>query len=233
MKIIHIFVLTISLANCFVGDAVNSCLAQEPYKGGVQENVPGQSESYSYPAPKMIPVPAQSAPPPRRTPAYSGSASQSQFSGSASQSTNTRPPETFSANVTRVALPPIFLGAWQVHGERTNVEALPEFQAAANQAFTMSNNQVWNIAGNPNNGYTLGSDTGINTALYVDKVQGNTAFVRYQHPVGKTMAQEAIVMSLAQGGLQFDGLERISIVKEGLPQPRAKVTYRLTGVRRQ
>jgi len=232
MKRAYIFVLTISLFNCFVGDAISNCLAQEPYKLGVQENVPGQSNNYSYPAPRMIPVPAQSAPP-ARTPAYSGSASQSQFSGSASQSATTRPPETFSAGVTRVTLPPIFLGAWQVHGERTNVEAMPEFQAAANQAFTMSNNQVWNIAGNPTNGYTLGSDTGIKTALYVDKVQGNTAFVRYQHPVGKTMAQEAIVMSLAPGGLQFDGLERISIVKEGLPQPRAKVTYRLSGVRRQ
>ncbi|MGH9554162.1 MAG: hypothetical protein ACRD3W_32590, partial [Terriglobales bacterium] len=64
-------------------------------------------------------------------------------------------------------------------------------------------------------------------------VEGGTAFIRYQHPISKTMAQEAIVMSLVPGGIQFNGLERISIVKEGMAQPRAKVTYQLMGSRQR
>lgn len=119
-----------------------------------------------------------------------------------------------------------------MQGERTKVEALPEFQAGAEQAFQMRTSNVWNIGGNPSAGYSMSNDAGVNTALVVDKVEGNTAFIRYQHPVGNTMAQEAIVMSLVPGGAQFNGLERVSIVKQGMPQPRAKVTYRLVGRRR-
>jgi hypothetical protein len=228
MKRAYIFGLAIGFYSCCLNAAPNSCLAQEPYQSqqpyklGVQENIQGQpSGGYSYPAPQVIPTPARPAVKiPRKTPQYSGNAVSSAPS-----------PETFSTSVTSVALPPAFLGAWQVHGQRTAVEAMPEFQAGAERSFAMSNDQVWNISGNPAGGYTLGSNTGINTALYIDKVQGSTAFVRYQHPVGNTMAQEAIVMSLRAGGLQFDGLERISIVKQGLPQPRAKVTYNLFGMR--
>ena len=224
-------------------------MAQEPYKLGVQENVQGAPNSnYAYPAPQLIPLPAAPA---KKKPAssfsgsasqsnpassFSGSASQSSpassFSGNASQFNNAPRQQSFSSGVTSVALPPPFLGIWQVHGQRTSVQALPEFQAGAEQAFTVSNDQIWNISGSQG-GYTLGSNTGISTALIVDKVQGNTAFVRYQHPVGKTMAQEAIVMSLLPGGMQFEGLERISIVKEGLSQPRAKVTYQLAGTRQR
>jgi hypothetical protein len=204
-----------------------SCLAQESFKLGVQENIQGGSGGASYPAPQMMSVPAKTAiKKPKK--ALSGQATQngqmnSSINGNVAQ-------ESFNAGVTAISLPPPFLGVWQVHGQRTGVEALPEFQAAAQQAFTISNDQTWNISGNQGN-YTLGSNTGITTPLYVDKVQGNTAFVRYQHPVGNTMAQEAIVMSLRSGGAQFDGLERISIVKQGLPQPRAKVTYQLMGTR--
>lgn len=204
----------------------NPSFSQAPYKLGVQENVQGSSNSSAYPAPQMMQPQVQIAPakPPKRKP-ISGKAAKSsnQINGNASQ-------QNFSAGVTAVALPPAFLGSWQVHGQRTAVDALPEFQAAAQQAFSISNDQIWNISGQQGS-YILGSNTGISTALVVDKVQGNTAFVRYQHPVGNTMAQEAIVMSLRPGGAQFDGLERISIVKQGLPQPRAKVTYQLTGFR--
>jgi len=222
MKRICFLVVAFNVFGCALAGGQTPVFAQEPYKLGVQENVPGQpNNSYSYPAPQMIPIPAAPATKiPKKTPQYNGNAVN-----------NTKGPEAFSANVTRVALPPAFLGSWQVHGERTAVEAMPEFQAAAERSFAMSNDQTWNISGNQGGGYTLGSNTGISTTLYVDKVQGSTAFVRYQHPVGNTMAQEAIVMSLGAGGLQFDGLERISIVKQGLPQPRAKVTYRLNGMR--
>jgi hypothetical protein len=210
-----------------------SCLAQEPYKLGVQENIQGGgAASYSsYPAPQMMSVPAQPAvKKPKKPIAGQASQNNNQFNAGASQFSAPPAQETFSSGVTTVALPPAFLGAWQVHGQRTAVEAMPEFQAGAQQAFALSNDQIWNISGNQGN-YTLGSNTGISTTLIVDKVQGNTAYVRYQHPVGNTMAQEAIVMSLRPGGAQFDGLERISIVKQGLAQPRAKVTYQLTGNR--
>ncbi len=201
------------------------CQAQQPYQLGVQENVQGGGQS-SYPSPQMMSIPATPAAPAKKAkkvlPAY---ATQNNMSAAVPA------PETFSAGVTQVTLPPAFMGVWQVHGQRTTVEAMPEFQASAQQAFSMSNDQLWNIAGSASGGYTLGSNTGISTALIVDKVQGNSAYVRYQHPVGNTMAQEAIVMSLRPGGAQFDGLERISIVKQGLSQPRAKVQYQLMGTR--
>jgi hypothetical protein len=73
------------------------------------------------------------------------------------------------------------------------------------------------------------SNGDMSTPIFVDKVQGGTAFIRYQHPIKNTMAQEAIVLSLDQNGAVFNGLERISINKEG--QTRAKVTYQLNGSR--
>ncbi|HMY55331.1 MAG TPA: hypothetical protein PK671_20380, partial [Candidatus Obscuribacter sp.] len=79
--------------------------------------------------------------------------------------------------------------------------------------------------------YTLKTDQGVTTSLNIYKVAGNQAFIRYQHPISKTMAQEAVVLELQNGGMSFQGLERISIVKEGEPQPRAKVTYQLYGQR--
>jgi hypothetical protein len=131
-----------------------------------------------------------------------------------------------------VSLPAGFLGAWNVQGRRSKVEAQPQFQAGAERSFNMSNQQIWQITGNPGN-YALNSNTGISTPIYVDKVSGSTAFIRYQHQVGNTMAQEAIVMALQPGSAQFNGLERISIVKQGLPEPRAKVTYQLIGTRQR
>ncbi|MBS1953062.1 MAG: hypothetical protein JST89_02690 [Cyanobacteria bacterium SZAS-4] len=126
-----------------------------------------------------------------------------------------------------VALPQGFMGAWRVQGQRQKVEAMPEFQAGAEQAFSLNTNNTWNINGQPGS-YSM-SNGDMSTPLWVDKVEGGTAFIRYQHPVGKTMAQEAIVLSLVPGGALFNGLERISIVKEGTQ--RAKVTYQLNGAR--
>src|SRR5262249_8202334 len=56
----------------------------------------------------------------------------------------------------------------------------------------------------------------------------DTAFIRYQFQVKATMAQEAVVLQLAPGGAQFQGLERIMIVRSNQP-PRAKITYQLSG----
>ena len=221
-------ILILSLCWGFSAAEISAFAQEQPYKLGVQENVQGQPSTYSYPPPQMIPVPATTVPPAARLAPKPAPMPIPRYNGQAS-SNNT--PEAFSVGVSKVALPPPFLGSWQVHGQRTKVDAMPEFQAAAGRSFSLTNDQIWNISGNQASGYTLSSNTGISTALIVDKVEGSTAFVRYQHPVGNTMAQEAIVMRLAASGMQFDGLERISIVKQGLPQPRAQVTYSLAGIR--
>ncbi len=189
-----------------------------PLEGGIQEKNYVPENSSSYPAyPSYPSYPAAPAPNSYRPSALNGTANQS----------NQAP---LLGGVTKVSLPPAFLGTWDVRGIRKSVEAQPEFQQGAERAFSRSNEQTWSIKAR-GEGYTLGSDTGIETPMFVDKVQGTTAFFRYQHPVGNTVAQEAIVMSLTAGGAEFNGLERISIVKQGIPQPRAKVTYSLSGTR--
>jgi len=212
---------------------VVQAMADEPFKLDAEQRnyIPGNQPIYpAYPAPQMIP-----------TQPLNGSARKTNARPalpvvpSKAQSAQKAPASApLSAGVdTFVILPPAFLGVWQVQGQRIKVEALPEFAAGAEQAFALNNNQLWTISGSAGAGYTLGSNTGVTTPLTVDKVQGTTAFIRYQHPVGNTMAQEAIVMTLVQGGAQFNGLERISIVKQGLPTPRVKVTYQLFGRRQR
>ena len=206
---------------------IMKALADEPFKLNAEQKnyLPGDQQGYEYPAAQTV-MPTQPirgtaihsvprvTPPPQTPPAHKTT--------------------MLNAGVqTSVTLPPAFLGVWNVQGQRQKVEAMPEFQEGAERAFSMSNSQIWTINGNPETGYSLGSNTGVETPLIVDKVQGTTAFIRYQHPVGNTMAQEAVVMSLVQGGAQFNGLERISIVKQGLPTPRAKVTYQLVGHRQR
>lgn len=214
-----------------------SALAGEPFKLGVEEQ--GYLDNAyqggaSYPAPRMIPQQGRAG-------AYQGGArTTAPLQGSARASAPLqggaqamqRPP--IQATVTqRVVLPPSLLGVWHVIGQRQKVEAAtPDFEQTAYTAFAVNTDNTWEISGDPNSGYQMGSNTGIKTPLIVDKVQGGTAFVRYQHPIGKTMAQEAIVLSLLPGGAQFNGLERVSIVKQGEP-PRARVTYQLVGQRQR
>lgn len=206
---------------CMVTGALlsQSTYAAEPFKLGVEEKGYIQDPlngSASYPAPHMI----------QQTPA--AGAYRPPITGGVQQ----RPP--IQAGVQqRVVLPPNFLGVWNVSGQRNKVEAAnPEFQQQAEGAFQNATSNIWEISGNPNSGYQMGSNSGVKTPLVVDKVQGNTAFIRYQHPVGKTTAQEAIVMELGPGGAQFNGLERITIVKPNEP-PRCRVTYQLVGHRQR
>jgi hypothetical protein len=203
----------------------------DPLKGGVEQKqviTPGmQGGADAYPAPQMVPqTPVYQAPPPPRKPLNA------EVRQSAPREAPPPPRQPMQIGIQKqVVLPQGFMGAWRVQGQRSKVEALPDFQAGAEQAFALNTNNVWNINGSPGN-YSM-SNGEMSTQLWVDKVEGGTAFIRYQHPVGKTMAQEAIVLSLVPGGVQFNGLERISIVKEGLPQPRAKVTYQLNGQRQR
>jgi len=206
----------------------------EPFKLGVeqQHKIENAYPEYpSYPAPQMVqpvkPPPVKKPPAPPKTKLQGGA--------QVAPVVPKKPPIPMKAsvqeNVPPGVLPQVFLGTWQVLGQRQKVEAQPQYQDGIGNIFTPSNQQVWSIAGNPGQGYTMNSNTGASTQIYVDKVSGNTAFIRYQHPIRNTMAQEAIVMQLSPDGKQFQGMERISIVKQGEPSPRAKVTYSLFGQR--
>lgn len=208
---------------------MSSAAMADPLVGGVKTNqVMDGAGDYSYPAPQMVkpqmPIMHTQTPikaPPSRP-------LNANIHENVQQPPMQRPPMQIQIQK-QVVLPQGFMGSWRVQGQRSKVEAQPEFQAGAEQAFSLNTNNTWNINGQPGS-YSM-SNGDMSTPLWVDKVEGGTAFIRYQHPVGKTMAQEAIVLSLGQGGVQFNGLERISIVKEGSPQPRAKVTYQLAGSR--
>ncbi len=211
--------------------ALPSAFANEPFKLGAEQkqfNDDGSQGYPQYPTPQAIPTaPRMNAgvqkeqAPPRRP--MNASIQENQPMPPQQH----RPPIQLQAQ--RVVLPASFLGAWNVQGQRTKVEALPEFQAGAEAVFAPNTSNVWNIGGDPNSGYSMSNDQGVSTQLVVDKVEGNTAFIRYQHPIKNTVAGEAIVMSLVPGGAQFNGLERVSISKQG--QVRAKVTYQLVGRR--
>ncbi|MBI4533485.1 MAG: hypothetical protein HY711_06010 [Candidatus Melainabacteria bacterium] len=230
---LRIFTIVLVLLSMTVSNICLPIHAAEPFKLGVEEKgyvqsqpVQGYADYPAYPTPPMTPQQGRSG---SYAPMSGRAATSAPLSGSAAATT--RPP--IQAGITRVALPPPFLGVWNVQGQRIKVEAQPEFQAGAERSFAINTQNIWEIIGEPNAGYTMGSSTGIRTQLVVDKVQGNTAFIRYQHPVGNTMAQEAIVMTLVPGGVQFNGLERISIVKPNQAQPRARVTYQLVGQRQR
>ncbi len=218
---LQLFCLTVAL-----GAVCTAPVLAKSFELGVQEKnyldsappLPAQSGYASqYGAPAMNSQQPQYAAPPT----YQGGASQ-----------NSRPP--LQATISKT-LPQGFLGQWLVNGNRTKVEAPPNFQQQAEGAFAFQTSNTWTISGNPQSGYSIGSDTGVNFQLWVDKVANGVAFVRYQHPVKNTVAQEAIVMQLGNGGATFSGLERISIIKNEPGQPpvtRCKVQYQLNGTRR-
>jgi hypothetical protein len=195
-------------------------------QGGVEEKATIEPNGYpSYPSPQMVqPQTPTYAPPPKRH-ALTGKTSQSAMQGGVSGQGSA----PLQGGVSKV-LPPDFLGVWNVRGQRQKVVAAPQFQAGAENAFSMGTQDSWTISGSPGN-YSFGSSTGVQTSIIVDKVQGGIAYIRYQHQIKNTMAREAIVLSLMPGGAQFNGLERIAIMKPGEPQPRAQVTYQLFGNR--
>lgn len=209
--------------------------ADDVYKGGIEENATMSSPHYvpSYGLPKMV-GPAMHRPPPPKTekpvtkPPLKGNATREQPKPPVVKKPMPLPPPA-PAKLKEGVLPAQFLGRWQVMGARSKVEAQPQFQAGIDNIFSMSTSNVWNIQGSPEQGYMLSTDSGVSTALMVQS-NGQQAILRYQHPIKNTVAQEALVMQLGPGGAQFDGLERITIIKQGEP-PRAKVTYNLTGRR--
>lgn len=223
-----------SAGSCFAQSDSSASGQKAPFKLGVEEKFQMSEPSYpSYPAPVMVPQTPRTAPPPKPVHKPPMHAAVEQTQRPPAPQPPSRPPMNMGIQQTAPpgVLPSQFLGAWQVLGQRSKVEALPQFQSGIDGIFTGSNSQVWQISGDPGQGYAFVSNTGVRSQVYVDKVQGNTAYLRYQHPIRNTMAQEAIVMMLSPDGSQFQGLERISIVKQGEPGPRAKVTYNLVGRR--
>lgn len=206
------------LALTMISSPVN---AQKPFQLGVEQKETidsGPPPVENYPMPTMI-QPAYQAPPPQQQ--------RRPIQGSAQDSGNRAP---LKMAVTKNVLPPAFLGRWLVQGQRSSVMAAnPEFQQNAMSAFAPGTRNIWNISGSPQQGYKMSNDQGVDTALTIVKVAADTATIFYQHPIGKSMAQEKIIMQLQNGGAAFQGLEAITIAKDG--QKRAEVKYQLLGQR--
>ncbi len=205
-----------------VAFAMPQAAPAEPFQLGVEtkqtiDNGPPPVENY--PAPTMM-QPAYQPMPPVRKPMHA----------SAQDVGNAPPRQPLRMTVQKNVLPPPFLGRWMVMGQRSSVQAIsPEFQQNAEAGFGVSTRNVWNIGGSPQQGYSMSNDQGVQTSLTIVKVANDTATIFYQHPIGKVMAQEKIIMQLQNGGANFAGLEAIDIVKEG--QKRATVKYQLSGSR--
>lgn len=230
--------LSVLAASLILGTGFTPVSADEPFKLGAQTNVQNEPPPAQYPAYPAYPTYPTYTPPPVAKPDKHPPKPVKQpkpLQGGAMQSTPPpvqQPPMQASIAAPGV-LPGEFLGVWQVLGSRSAVEAQPQFQQGINNIFQATTSDTWTIQGSPQSGYSLSSSTGVSTQITVDRVQGTTAFIRYQHPIKNTVAQEAIVMQLGPGGASFQGLERISIVKQGEPGPRCKVTYQLSGRRQR
>lgn len=217
----------------FAAIAIAAPAMAQPIQGGVDMNVDG-SPTYTggaqaYPMPKMIGQPVKTAPvtPPPKKPPKKLQATVQQQAPPPQQ----RPPIQASAQASPPpgVLPTQFMGNWLVIGQRQQIQARPEYQNGIDSIFTSSNSQTWNIVGQPN-AYSMSSSTGVQS-VQVGQCNNTTAFLRYQHPIKNTVAQEAIVMQLAPDGMTFQGMQRITIKKQGEPTPRAQVTYQLMGRR--
>jgi hypothetical protein len=203
-----------------------AAVASEPLQGGIKTNqVMSGAGDNAYPAPVMVQAPIMRPQTPIKAPPTRPL--NANIQQNVQQPPMQRPP--MQVQIKQVVLPQGFMGSWHVQGQRSKVEAAsPDFQGTAEQAFALNTNNTWTINGQPGS-YSM-SNGEMSTPLWVDKVEGGTAFIRYQHQIKNTMAQEAIVLSLGPNATAFNGLERISIVKQGEP-PRAKVTYQLSGAR--
>jgi hypothetical protein len=208
--------------------------AGQPFQLGIKQNVQGEPGYAEYPTPKMIQQePRVEKQPPKAKP----KAKPIQLNAQQNQE-RTPPPQqpvrqpiqaSAQASPPPGVLPSQFMGNWLVLGARQNIQARPEYQNGIENIFTSNNSQTWNIVGQPGS-YSMSSTSGVQS-VQVGQCNQGTAFLRYQHPVGNTVAQEAIVMQLSPDGQSFQGMQRITIKKQGEPTPRAQVTYQLMGRR--
>lgn len=220
MRKCNLLLLTLSLLLLTFS---SSAFANEPIRGGVQQN--RQIEPSANETPTYAPYPTYQPPQQTQTKKIKAEIKQDAYRKNKSEK---QPQKNLQA--VPGYLPPEFLGVWHVNGSRTKVEA-SQNQEGFSRVFAVTTTNTWRIVGNRDRGYVLSTDSGVQTALVVE-TKGNSAILQYQHPINKTMAQEAVVISLGPGGAQFQGLESITIVKQGELSPRAKVTYKLIGTRK-
>jgi hypothetical protein len=225
----RIFVVLAIAAGCSIA-AAGAQDTPRPLQGGVEQNRVMPPDGYPaypvYPTPTMIPQPPRTAPKHPPKPLHGGVQAQQP----AAQPTPPRRPLTGQVQAPPPGvLPNQFLGQWLVLGSRGKIDAQPQYQNGIQDIFTASNSQNWNIQGAPG-GYAMSSTSGV-SQVQVGNCTADTAYIRYQHQVGKTMAREAIVMQISPDGRSFQGMQRISIVKPGEMMPRATVQYNLVGRR--
>lgn len=129
-------------------------------------------------------------------------------------------------------LPQQFLGSWAVLGSRTAAQGkAPQYQEALDRVMPSTNNQDWNIGGQPGH-YGMTSSTGAQ-GITVSQCTTSTAFIRHEYPVGNCVAREAYVLQLDPSGTSFQGVMQCAVVKPGEPgPPRFSAKYNLMGRRK-
>ena len=201
--------------------------AAEPFQLGVEQKdvIPGDNfqGQAQYPKPVAVPDPYQTGGVQQQAPLRANINRQA-------------PPQKKPLQIKAtksIPLPPGLMGKWLVRGNLVEAQgSQPKYQEALPRIMRANTQNVWTLSGNPQKGYFFSNDQGAKSALYVNKVEGNTAFIRYGHPVGNCVAQEAVVMQLSPDGMEFKALERITIVKKG-EMWRFKAKYQLVGVRQR
>lgn len=223
----------------------------QPIQGGVSTTTTRQTPAvyvpeYNYPKfiPKALPKPQPPKPKekPKEKPKIlnaSASMMQPQQPKPAPQPPAPKPMAPLKAGTTvnrapsapPGVLPNEFLGQWSVLGNRQGIQALPQYGGEVGKIFAPTTSDTWIIRGNPQQGYTLTTSTGVTTGLQIGRCQGSTAWIRYSHPIRNTSSIETICMQLAPGGASFSGSTNIAIQKAGERQPRCQVKYSLSGRR--
>lgn len=214
-----------TILSCVSSVVLQSKANAEPFKLGVEQKnvIPGQNLKEQYPMPVALPDPYQTGGVQKQAPMRA-------------RIQKKAPPKRkpIKARIGKsVPLPPGLMGRWLVRGKLQEAQgSKPQYREALRRIFRPNTQNVWTLSGNPQKGYYFSNAKGAKSALFVNKVQGNTAFIRYGHPIGKCVAQEAVVMQLSPNGMEFKGLERVTIVKKG-EQWRFKAKYQLVGVRQR
>ena len=211
----------------------------KPFSLGAETNVINNGDSGGYPAYPSYPVyqpPVQHPPPhltqqkPKAAPVHHEKPLQANI-----QQNSAPPPMQAAVQEERLppgVLPQQFIGQWSVLGSRTKAQGGgPQYQEALDRVMPQSNNQSWNIAGQPG-AYSMTSSNGASN-IQVNQCTTNTAFIRHQYQVGNCVAREAYVLQLDPSGTSFQGVMRCSVSKPGEPPPpRFQAQYNLMGRRR-
>lgn len=132
-------------------------------------------------------------------------------------------------NIRAVELPSIFLKTWHIKCTKQKFDVQPQFEADCKGLPDLGGDTEWTITRDQkSNQYKIFSDADYSVELWVDKVQGQTAFFRFKHLIDAFMIQEAVVMNVSSDGRQFNGLRRLTVCKENSVR-MAQAHYQLSG----